>query len=149
MKNGITEPENHGIKAHHVFFFIHLLHKGLIHLKNLPSYLLKTQILKRLNTEAVARRRSVKKVFLEILQNSQENTCVGGSFFNKVAGLKLATLFKKSLSLAQVFSCEFCEISKNTFFHRTPPVAASENSYLGLLIVSFILQSVKVVHFEY
>ena len=28
-------------------------------------------------------------------------------------------------SLAQVFSCEFCEISKNTFFYRTPPVAAS------------------------
>ena len=26
----------------------------------------------------------------------------------------------------QVFSCEFREISKNTFSHRTPPVAASE-----------------------
>ena len=25
----------------------------------------------------------------------------------------------------EVFSCEFCEISKNTFFHRTPLVAAS------------------------
>ena len=24
-----------------------------------------------------------------------------------------------------MFSCEFCEIFKNTFFHRTPPVAAS------------------------
>ena len=24
-----------------------------------------------------------------------------------------------------MFSCEFCEISKNTFFHRTPLVAAS------------------------
>ena len=24
-----------------------------------------------------------------------------------------------------MFSCEFCEISKNTFFYRTPPVAAS------------------------
>ena len=24
-----------------------------------------------------------------------------------------------------MFSCEFCVISKNTFFHRTPPVAAS------------------------
>ena len=28
-------------------------------------------------------------------------------------------------TLAQVFSWEFCEISKNTFFYRTPPVAAS------------------------
>ena len=25
----------------------------------------------------------------------------------------------------QAFSCEFCEISKNTFFDRTSPVAAS------------------------
>ena len=25
-----------------------------------------------------------------------------------------------------MFSCEFCEISKNTFFYRTPPVAASD-----------------------
>ena len=33
------------------------------------------------------------------------------------------TLIKKTL--AQVFSCEFCEISKNTFSYRTPPVAAS------------------------
>ena len=27
--------------------------------------------------------------------------------------------------LAQVFPCEFCKISKNTFSYRTPPVAAS------------------------
>ena len=26
-----------------------------------------------------------------------------------------------------VFSCEFSEISKNTFSYRTPPLAASEN----------------------
>ena len=36
-------------------------------------------------------------------------------FFNKVAGLR-----------PQVFSCDFCEISKNTFCYRTPLVAASE-----------------------
>ena len=35
--------------------------------------------------------------------------------------------FIKKETLAQVFSCEFCEISKNTFFYRTPLVAASEN----------------------
>ena len=33
------------------------------------------------------RRCSVKKVFLEILQNSEENTCARASFFNKAAGL--------------------------------------------------------------
>ena len=26
----------------------------------------------------------------------------------------------------KVFSCEFCKIFKNTFFHRTPPATASE-----------------------
>ena len=36
-------------------------------------------------------------------------------------------LIKKE-TLAQVFSCEFCEISKNTSLHRTPLVAASDYS---------------------
>ena len=35
------------------------------------------------------------------------------SLFNKVAALRHATLIKKK-TLAQVFSCEFYEISKNT-----------------------------------
>ena len=35
------------------------------------------------------------------------------SFFNKVAGLRQ---FIKKETLVQVFSCEFCKISKNTFF---------------------------------
>ena len=42
-------------------------------------------------------------VFLEILQNSQENT-YARLFFNKV----------KKESLAQVFSYDFCKNSKNT-----------------------------------
>ena len=36
--------------------------------------------------------------------------------------------FIKKETLAQVFSCEFCEISKNSFSYRTPTVAASEVS---------------------
>ena len=34
--------------------------------------------------EAVAKRCSAKKVFLEISQNSQENTCARASFFIKL-----------------------------------------------------------------
>ena len=34
------------------------------------------------------------------------------------------SLFNKD-TLPQVFSCEFCGISKNTFCYRTPPAAAS------------------------
>ena len=37
------------------------------------------------------------------------------SLFNKVAGLRLGTLFKKE-TLAQALSCEFCEIFNSTFF---------------------------------
>ena len=37
--------------------------------------------------------------------------------------------FIKKETLAQMFSCEFCEISKTTFFYRAPPVAASDNYY--------------------
>ena len=36
-------------------------------------------------SEAVVQRSSVKKVFSEISQNSQENTCARVSCFNKVA----------------------------------------------------------------
>ena len=45
------------------------------------------------------------------------------SFFNEVAGP--ACHFIKKGALAQVFFCEFCEISKNTLSYRTPPVTAS------------------------
>ena len=36
------------------------------------------------------------------------------------------TNFIKKETLAQVFSCEFRKISKNSYPHRTPPVAASD-----------------------
>ena len=79
--------------------------------------------MRSLVTEAVVRRCSVEKVFLEISQNSQENTCARVSFLIKLQAW--ASNFIKKETLAQVFSCEFCEISKNTFLHRTPLVAAS------------------------
>ena len=40
---------------------------------------------------------SVKKVLLEISQSSQENTPTRASCFNKVVGLRPATLLKKRL----------------------------------------------------
>ena len=65
-------------------------------------------------TEAVVQRCSVKKVFLELLQNSQENTCVRVSFLIKLKVLGLQ-LYQKG-TLAQLFFCKFCEISKSNFF---------------------------------
>ena len=35
--------------------------------------------------------------------------------------------FIKKETLTQMFSCEFCETFKKTFFYRTPLVAASRN----------------------
>ena len=75
-------------------------------------------------SEAVVWRCSVEKVFLEISQNSQESTCVRVSFLIKLQAL--ACNFIKKETLVLVFSCEFCEISKNPFFYKTHPVAASD-----------------------
>ena len=48
-------------------------------------------------------------------------------FFNKVVGLRPETIKKETL--AKVFSCEFCEISKNTFF--TEHLWATSSSYFN------------------
>ena len=77
--------------------------------------------------EAVVRRCSVKKVFLEILQNSQENTSARDSF--------LINNFIKKETLVQAFFCEFCEISKNTYSYRTPLVAINCNYWWVLLML--------------
>ena len=67
-----------------------------------------------------------KKGVLRISQNSQENICARVSFLIKLQ--VQACNFIKKETLAQVFSCEFCEISKNTFSYRTTPVAVSKSS---------------------
>ena len=62
-----------------------------------------------------------KNVFLEISQNSKENTCARVVFFNKSYR-------------PEAFFREFCEISKNIFCYGTPPVAASEDIYFLRLL---------------
>ena len=58
-----------------------------------------------------------KKGVLRNLKNSQENTCAIVSFLIKLPA--------KKETMAQVFSCEFCEISKNTCLQRTHNVHVS------------------------
>ena len=53
-------------------------------------------------------------------------------------------LIKKE-TLAQLFSCEFCEISKNTFFYRTRLVAASASSKI---LCSMYFQTIRRVVFK-
>ena len=43
---------------------------------------------------------------------------------DKILGAETCNFIKKE-TLAQVFSCEFCEISKSNFSYRAPPVVAS------------------------
>ena len=87
----------------------------LIRLHTTSSIKAVTHLLCLLLLEAVAQTCSVKKVFLDMSQNWQENTCARVSFLIKLQALP-ATLLNKKETLAQVFSCEFCEISKITFF---------------------------------
>ena len=69
-----------------------------------------------------------KRMLLYIFRNFFGSFCFSRSrrpeeFCPEMFCLRPATFLRKSL--AQVFSCEVCEISKNPFFYRTPPVAAS------------------------
>ena len=59
-----------------------------------------------------------KKVFLEISQNSQENTCARISLLTKFQAWDVQ-FFIKNETLAQAFLCEFCEISKNAFLNTS------------------------------
>ena len=65
---------------------------------------------------------SCKKDVLRNFTKLQESNCARVSFLMKLQ----ACNFIKKENLAQVFSREFCEISKNTFFHRIVLVAASD-----------------------
>ena len=76
-------------------------------------------------------------MFLEILQNSEKNTCARASF-----------LLKKRL--AQVFSCEICEISKSTFFtvHLTTTSSFMTNSwhiFVYVIMKSLMSGTVKYI----
>ena len=57
-------------------------------------------------------------------QNSQEDTCARVSFL-KLQASASACNFTKKETLAQVFSCELREISKNTFFTEHLSTTAS------------------------
>ena len=64
---------------------------------------------------------SVKRVFLEISQNALENTCARVFFLIKLQVQAEACNFIKKETRAQVFSGEFCVISKSTFSYTTHP----------------------------
>ena len=91
-------------------------------------------------------RSSRPKMFCKqgVLRNSTKFTkkhLCQSLIFNKVAGLRPQTCnFIKKEALAQEFSCEFCKTSKNTFFRKTPLVAAS--AYCIVVISCYLIVSI-------
>ena len=77
-------------------------------------------------------------------------------FFNNVAGLRPVKLLKKEI-LTQAFSCEFCEIFKNTIFTAHFRETASEilsfskflEAYSGLFQTSVMKILVEIVKSHY
>ena len=78
--------------------------------------------------EAFVRRCSVKLGLLRNFAKFTGKHLCQSHFFNKVTGLRPATLLKKRLW--HRWFPFFCEISKNTFFYRTPLVAASDHAQI-------------------
>ena len=71
-------------------------------------------------------------MFLEISKNSRENTCAKASFLIKLQAEDCNFIRKETL--AQVFSCEFYKISKNTFFTEHLWATLSVKLVDGMLI---------------
>ena len=74
---------------------------------------------------------SVKKGALRIFAKFTGKYLCQSLFFNKIAGG--ACKFVKTETLALVLSCEFCKISRNTFFTEHVWATASFNYKLNKL----------------
>ena len=90
-------------------------------------------------SEAVAQKCSVKKVFSEFSQNSQENTCASVSVFNKVAALRPATLLKNRL-WHRCFHVNFAKSLRTTFLKEYSD---------GCFYTHFLDESLLLGHIKY
>ena len=87
------------------------------------------------------RRCSIEEGALKDFTKFTGNTCARVSFLIKL--LAKACNFIKKETLAQVFSCEFCEIFKNTFFTdylQATPSVGSEIRPCDLLNMSITVK---------
>ena len=65
------------------------------------------------------------------IRSSRPEVFCKKTYSQKFCRAQACNVIKKE-SLAQVFSCEFFEISKNNFFYRTRPVAGFMYNYMQL-----------------
>ena len=96
------------------FCFVSFFRKHLLHFL---CYLFIQKKVQVKISEAAVRRCSSKQVFLKISQSSQKTPVFVESLFNKTGALKAYSFIKKEIS-TKVFSCEYCEIFKNSFLEE-------------------------------
>ena len=92
------------------FCFVLFLKKRLLHF--LFHLFMQEKVQVKISEAAVCRRSS-KQLFLKISQCPQKAPAFE-SFYNKPEALKACIFIKKEI-LTQVFSCEYCEVFKNSF----------------------------------
>ena len=99
-----------------------------------PTWLLKWLHMdtQKVNFLSTYQRCSIKKGILKNFTKLTGNHVCLSLIFNKVAGHRPATLFKKE-TLLQVFSWEFCEIFKSTFIAEQLWTTALRETSLTLL----------------
>ena len=122
------------VKLYLVNQFSHFTYYNFVLLPFLLLLLL-TVIALGFKEKEVVQRSSVKKVFLEISQNLQENACVRVSFL-----IKLQTFcnFSRKETVTHLLSCEFCEISTEQL-----QMTASVNTswiYIQSLFIEYLCQ---------
>ena len=87
---------------------------------------------------------SIKKLFLEILQNSQENTCARDSFCNEVAGLSIVD--KGGHTSPPLFSdSPFLNIQDVPTFYRAIRKTKVLNESFDQLLHEFYPQSILIL----
>ena len=86
---------------------------------------------------------SIKKDVLKNFAKFAGKHMCQGLFFDKVAGLRPATLLKKE-TLGQVFSCEFCDTPKSIFFTEHLWTTAS-----GMLLCSSLKFSIYDIYIRF
>ena len=94
---------------------------------------------KYVNTKQIksTQQTNLQSVYISSFRSSRpEVFCKKGVLrnFAKFTGKHLLQALIKKETLAQLFSCEFCKISKNTLFYRAPPVVASQFTLCLMLI---------------
>ena len=98
-------------------------------------------IWKLTSTRTSRRRCSVKKLFLEILQNSQENTCARVSFLKKLQPL-VCNFIKKKRLWHRCFPVNFAKFLKHVFLQNTSSGCFWNNhsyySFLDYALISVI-----------